>query len=65
MSNSMLKMYISFAGMALLLIAMGLIVFSRLKLTGWLAQVVSILAYISLLLGAVIIIYIVLSGPTG
>lgn len=60
----MLKMYISFAGMIFLILAIGLIVLSRLKLKGWVAGVVSFLAYICLILGAFIILYIVFSGPT-
>jgi len=64
MSISMLKMYISFAGMLFLFLAIGLILLSRYKLKGWLAGIVSFLAYISLLLGAVIIIYVVFTGPT-
>ncbi|TRM12582.1 DUF2768 family protein [Lentibacillus cibarius] len=64
MSEGMLNMWVSFIGMGLLLLAMGLILLSRYKLKGWLAGIVSLLAYLSLLLGAVIIIYIVFSGPT-
>ncbi|WP_077358093.1 DUF2768 domain-containing protein [Virgibacillus halodenitrificans] len=65
MSQSMLNMYISFAGMLLLFLAIGLIWLSRNKLNGWLSGISSILAYISLLLGSIIILYIVFSGPTG
>ncbi|TMN20688.1 DUF2768 domain-containing protein [Lentibacillus cibarius] len=64
MSEGMLNMWVSFIGMGLLLLAMGLILLSRYKLKGWLAGIVSLIAYLSLLLGAVIIIYIVFSGPT-
>lgn len=64
MSVSMLKMYVSFAGMILLLVALGLILLSRYKLKGWLAGIVSLLAYLSLILGGLIIFYIVFSGPT-
>ena len=65
MSTSMLKMWISFAGMILLMLAIGLILLSRYKLKGWLAGIVSVLAYLSLIIGGLIIIYIVFSGPTG
>lgn len=64
MSVSMLKMYVSFAGMILLFVALGLILLSRYKLKGWLAGIVSLLAYLSLILGGLIIFYIVFSGPT-
>lgn len=64
MSVSMLKMYISFAGIILLFLAIGLILLSRHKLKGWLAGVVALLAYISLIIGGLIILYIVFSGPT-
>ncbi|CDO02028.1 NAD(FAD)-dependent dehydrogenase [Oceanobacillus picturae] len=65
MSLSMLKMYISFAGMIFLFLAIGLILLSRYKLKGILAVIVSILAYIFLISGGLIIFYIVFSGPTG
>lgn len=65
MSLSMLKMWISFAGIFFLLLAWGLIWLGRNVLKGWLGGIVSFLAYISLLLGAIIILYIVFSGPTG
>ncbi|HLS06625.1 MAG TPA: DUF2768 domain-containing protein [Bacillota bacterium] len=64
MSVSLLKMWISFAGIILLFIATGLILLSRHKLQGWLAGLVSLIAYISLILGGLIILYIVFSGPT-
>ncbi|HLR79985.1 MAG TPA: DUF2768 domain-containing protein [Bacillota bacterium] len=64
MSLSMLKMWISFAGMIFLLLAIGLILLSRYKLKGWLAGIVTVLAYIFLILGGLIILYIVFSGPT-
>ncbi|ASK63332.1 hypothetical protein CFK37_14790 [Virgibacillus phasianinus] len=65
MSTSMLKMYVSFVGMVLLILAIGLILLSRYKLNGWLAGIVATIAYISLILGSIIIFYIVISGPTG
>lgn len=64
MSESMLNMWISFAGMGLLILAMGLILVSRYKLKGFLSGIVTVLAYLSLIIGAVIILYIVFSGPT-
>ncbi|WP_077326701.1 DUF2768 domain-containing protein [Virgibacillus siamensis] len=64
MSQSMMNMWISFVGMALLLLSIGLIVLSRNKLKGWLAGIVSVLAYLCLMLGGIIILYIVFSGPT-
>lgn len=64
LSVSMLMMYIAFVGMILLILAIGLIVLSRSKLKGWLAGMVSFLAYICLITGGLIILYVVLSGPT-
>jgi len=64
MSLSMLMMYISFAGMLLLILAIGLIVLSRKKLKGFLAGTVSFLAYICLIAGGLIILFVVFSGPT-
>ncbi|QKY69212.1 DUF2768 domain-containing protein [Lentibacillus sp. CBA3610] len=64
MSESMMNMWISFVGMGLLIVAMGLILLSRYKLKGLLSAIVTLFAYISLLVGAFIILYIVFSGPT-
>ncbi|KGX84104.1 DUF2768 domain-containing protein [Pontibacillus marinus] len=64
MSESMLNMYISFAGMIFMFLAIGLIMFSRLKLKGVISVIVAILAYIFMILAGIIIFYIVLSGPT-
>lgn len=64
MTESMLNMWISIAGMVFLILAMGLIVLSRYKLKGILAIIVSLFAYASLFLGGIIILYIVFSGPT-
>lgn len=60
----MLNMYVSFVGMGLLILAICLIVLSRKKLKGLLAGIVAIIAYICLIVGSLIIIYIVLSWPT-
>ncbi|SFK00643.1 Protein of unknown function [Halobacillus dabanensis] len=64
MSESMLKMYISFAGIISLFLAVGLIYLSRHKLNGVLAGVVATFAYLFMIFGGIIIFYIVLSGPT-
>ncbi|HLS08291.1 DUF2768 domain-containing protein [Lentibacillus sp.] len=64
MSESMLNMWISFVGMGLLLLAMGLILLSRYKLKGIFSGIVSLMAYLSLLFGTIIILYIVFTGPT-
>ncbi|WP_053219391.1 DUF2768 domain-containing protein [Virgibacillus senegalensis] len=65
MSESMLNMYISFGGIIFLFLAIGLILFSRYKLSGFLAGIVACFAYIFLVVGGLIIFYIVFSGPTG
>jgi len=64
MSESLLKMYISFAGIIFLFISVGLIFLSRYKLKGFFAGIVSLIAYISLVLGAIIILWVVFTGPT-
>ncbi|TQS74424.1 DUF2768 domain-containing protein [Ornithinibacillus gellani] len=64
MSLSMLKMWVSFAGMILLFLALGLKFLSG-KLNGVLAIIINILGFICLILGGLIILYIVFSGPTG
>ncbi|MBN9653084.1 DUF2768 family protein [Halobacillus litoralis] len=64
MSESMLKMYISFAGIISLFLAVGLIYLSRYKLKGFLSVMIAVFAYLFMIFGGIIIFYIVLSGPT-
>ncbi|KGP73003.1 DUF2768 domain-containing protein [Pontibacillus yanchengensis] len=64
MSRGMLNMYISFAGIIFMFLAIGLILLSRHKLSGLLSGITAFLAYIFLMLGGIIIFYIVFSGPT-
>ena len=60
------KMWVSFAGIAFLLISMGFIYLSRYKLkNGILKFLFALVAYILLILGFFIMIFIVFSGPTG
>ncbi|MGI2327073.1 DUF2768 domain-containing protein [Planococcus sp. YIM B11945] len=60
------KMWVSFAGIAFLLLAMGLIYVSRYKLTnGILKFIFALVAYILLVLGFIITAFTVFSGPTG
>ncbi|MBM7552456.1 DUF2768 domain-containing protein [Thalassobacillus pellis] len=65
MSVAMLNMYISFAGILFMVLAIGLILLSRHKLKGIAAGIVALFAYIFMFLSGIIIIYIVFSGPTG
>nr|WP_202409916.1 DUF2768 domain-containing protein [Halobacillus litoralis] len=60
----MLKMYISFAGIISLFLAVGLIYVSRYKLKGFLSIMIAVFAYLFMIFGGIIILYIVLSGPT-
>ncbi|MBD8014033.1 DUF2768 domain-containing protein [Microbacterium sp. APC 3898] len=60
------KMWVSFAGIAFLMISMGFIYLSRYKLkNGILKFIFALVAYILLILGFFIMIFIVFSGPTG
>ncbi|RWZ60258.1 DUF2768 domain-containing protein [Halobacillus fulvus] len=65
MSVAMLRMYISFAGIIFLFLAVGLIYLSRHKLSsGILSGITAFFAYTFMVLGGLIIFYIVFSGPT-
>lgn len=64
MSASGFKEIVSFLGIFLLIVSLGLITFSRHKLTGLLGKIVSFLAFICLFTGAIIVVFIVFSGPT-
>jgi len=59
------KEIISFVGIGLLILAIALITLSRKKLSGIFRLIVSFLAYISLIIGGLIVVFIVISGPTG
>lgn len=62
--SSGLKEIISFVGIGLLILAILFIQLSRRKLKGWVAGIVALLAYICLVIGALIVFFIVFSGPS-
>lgn len=64
MTLSMFKMYFSFAGMIFLFLAMFLIWLGRYKLKGWIGKIVSFIAFLCLMLGGIIIVLVVFTGPT-
>ncbi|HSJ38512.1 MAG TPA: DUF2768 domain-containing protein [Planococcus sp. (in: firmicutes)] len=60
------RMWVSFAGIAFLIISMGMIYVSRYKLNnGILKFIFALVAYVLLILGFVIMVFTVFSGPTG
>jgi len=65
MSAGEIKEIISFVGIALLILSILFIQLSRRKLTGLLSVFVSIIAYIFFIIGGLIVLFVVLSGPTG
>lgn len=65
MSAAEINEIISFIGIGLLILAMLFIQLGRRKLKGFLSFLSSLIAYICLIVGALIVFYIVLSGPTG
>lgn len=65
MSAAEIKEIISFVGIGLLILALVLITLSRNKLKGIIGGIVSFIAYMCLIVGALIVFYIVISGPTG
>ncbi|KYD09277.1 DUF2768 domain-containing protein [Heyndrickxia sporothermodurans] len=66
MSESMLKMWISIAGMGLLAVAMIAIYFSRYKIKMKLLKAITALfAYLCLIVGGIIMVFVVFTGPTG
>lgn len=62
--SAMMKMWVSFAGIFLLVVAVTFISLSRYKLRGWLARIFALIAYLSLFIASIIIFYVVFSGPT-
>src|SRR5690625_4010801 len=65
MTTAEIKELISFGGIGLLILAILFIQLGRRKLTGVFSVLVSILAYICLIIGGLIVVFIVISGPTG
>ncbi|AYC29379.1 DUF2768 domain-containing protein [Paenisporosarcina cavernae] len=64
--TSLGKMWVSFASMGFMLISMGLIYFSRYKISNKFVKFVfAIIAYILLISGFLTMVYVVFSGPTG
>ncbi|MCC3358312.1 DUF2768 domain-containing protein [Bacillus sp. REN16] len=63
MTPGLLKMWISFAGMASMAIAIISIYFSRYKLKGFLKGIVAALAYLFMILAGIIMVIVVFSGP--
>jgi len=63
MSPALMKMWISFASMGFMFISIILIYLSRFKLKGVLKAIVTILAYIFMILAGIIIVFVVFTGP--
>jgi hypothetical protein len=64
MTPALQKMWISFAAMIFMFISIMAIYFSRYKLKGFLRVFTAIFAYILMILAGLIILFVVLSGPT-
>lgn len=65
MSAAEINEIISFIGIGLLILAIVFIQLARRKLSGIIGGIVSFIAYICLIIGALIVLYIVFTGPTG
>jgi len=65
MSPSLLKMWISLAGMGFMFVSIILIYFSRFKFSNKLLKgTTAIIAYLLMILSGIIIFFVVLFGPT-
>ncbi|UPG64331.1 DUF2768 domain-containing protein [Metabacillus endolithicus] len=58
-----MKMWISFASMAFMFISILLIYLSRFKLKGIFKVIVSVFAYLFMILAGLIILFVVFTGP--
>lgn len=65
MTPGEIKEIISFVGIGLLIISILFIQLSRRKLTGIISIIVSVFAYICFIAGGLIVVFVVLSGPSG
>ncbi|MDQ0218998.1 DUF2768 domain-containing protein [Peribacillus cavernae] len=64
MTPALQKMWISFAAMFFMFISILSIYFSRYKLKGFLRVFTAIIAYILMISAGLIILFVVLTGPT-
>jgi hypothetical protein len=64
MSPSLVKMWISLAGMGFMFLSLGLIYLSRFKFKGFFKLITAILAYCLMILSGLIILFVILTGPT-
>ncbi|MBM7648002.1 glucan phosphoethanolaminetransferase (alkaline phosphatase superfamily) [Bacillus ectoiniformans] len=66
MSPAMLKMWVSLIGMGLMFVAIVAIYISRYKVKhGFIRAITAIIAYLCMIVGGIIMVYVVFSGPTG
>ncbi|WP_273125928.1 DUF2768 domain-containing protein [Metabacillus sp. HB246100] len=63
MNVALMKMWISFASMGFMFISIILIYLSRYKLSGVFKVIVTILAYLFMIVAGMIILFVVFSGP--
>ncbi|MGM0899911.1 DUF2768 domain-containing protein [Mesobacillus maritimus] len=64
MSPALLKMYVSFAGMAFMFLSLIILYFSRYKLKGFFKFITAFIAYFFMAAAGIIIFLVVFSGPT-
>lgn len=64
MSAAEIKEIMSFIGMGLLILSILFIQLGRRKLTGFLRFITSLIAYVCLIIGGLIVVFVVISGPT-
>lgn len=64
MSPALLKMWVSFAGMGFMVVAVLLIMLSRYKLKGIVRGIVAFVAYGLMIYAGIIMFFVVFSGPT-
>ncbi|MDQ6467069.1 DUF2768 domain-containing protein [Exiguobacterium acetylicum] len=64
MSPGLLKMWISFAGIGLFAISVLLVTVSRTKLKGIWQILVSTLAFVCFIVASIIMVFIVMAGPS-
>ncbi|WP_332871683.1 DUF2768 domain-containing protein [Exiguobacterium flavidum] len=60
-----MKMWISFGGIGLFAISVLLVTISRTKLKGVFAGIVSLVAFLCFIVASIIMVFIVMAGPSG
>jgi L-asparagine transporter-like permease len=65
LSPGLIKMWISFVAIILMIVASGTIFLSRNKLKGFWRSITAVVAYFCMVIAGILMVFVVFSGPSG